>query len=316
MKSVVVVLALVASALALVNPIYKEWEDWKRQYNPRYASNEEHSKRFEIFAKNKRQVLELNKMYADKPDGARFALNQYADLTNEEFVQMYLSPVSRDMTHLDQLQVSKDDYPDKKDWRKEGAVNGVTDQDSCGSPSDASLGNMEGVYKVANGELPVLSRQQLYECNNGCHNPSIPDTLAYAVRQGMNSKADYPDSGMIGTCKFSSTHVYGFSRYFQIPPNEDGLVAALNKQGPIVAGVDASQWQFYTGGIFDGNCTKKINHAVLIVGYDSIVVSGQEEKYWIIRNSWGKVWGENGYIRLIRDQDECGVNDFVFTIVA
>ena len=93
MKSLLVACVLVASAFALVNPIYKEWENWKNEYNPRYASNEEHEKRFQIFCENKHKVLELNEMYAADPNGPRFGLNQFADLTSEEFADMYLHKI-------------------------------------------------------------------------------------------------------------------------------------------------------------------------------------------------------------------------------
>jgi C1A family cysteine protease len=63
----------------------------------------------------------------------------------------------------------------------------------------------------------------------------------------------------------------------------------------------ADDWQFYKSGVFDGcddNGTDKINHAVLLIGYD--------EKSWIVKNSWGTKWGENGYIRL-KMVNECGI---------
>ena len=56
--------------------------------------------------------------------------------------------------------------------------------------------------------------------------------------------------------------------------------------------VAADDWQSYKGGIM--KCTNKdINHAVLLVGYDS-------KKRWIAKNSWGTWWGENGYIRIAK----------------
>jgi C1A family cysteine protease len=91
--------------------------------------------------------------------------------------------------------------------------------------------------------------------------------------------------------------------------DEDALKAAVAKQ-PVSVAVDASgrNFQFYFGGIFSGFCSRNLNHGVTIVGYGED--SGIE--YWIVKNSWGSKWGEDGYIKLKRgstdERGECGIN--------
>lgn len=72
---------------------------------------------------------------------------------------------------------------------------------------------------------------------------------------------------------------------------------------PISAGVDATNWQFYSGGVFS-NCDTDVNSGVLIVGYTDI--------YWIVKNSWGLTWGESGYIRL-KFGNTCGICNMAST---
>ncbi len=73
--------------------------------------------------------------------------------------------------------------------------------------------------------------------------------------------------------------------------------------------LNADQLQYYTSGIFDSSdCSTQINHSITIVGWG--VQNGV--KYWIIKNSWGTGWGENGYFRIKRGVNMCGINTFYF----
>lgn len=71
----------------------------------------------------------------------------------------------------------------------------------------------------------------------------------------------------------------------------------------ISIGVDASQWSYYSGGIYDGYCGTQPDHGVTCVGYGG---SGTG-MYWIVKNSWNTWWGENGYIKLKRTDSTTNV---------
>jgi len=90
--------------------------------------------------------------------------------------------------------------------------------------------------------------------------------------------------------------------------HEDMIELALKYVGPVAVGLDGSDPAFinYGGGIFDSiNCHEGPNHALLIVGYGEEEVMNQDGdnepvRYWIARNSWGKGWGEHGFVRVKR----------------
>ena len=97
------------------------------------------------------------------------------------------------------------------------------------------------------------------------------------------------------------------------------MANALVQTGPLSVLLDATQLQYYKGGIWTGHvdgapdhsgCSMNyLNHAVLLVGY------GVEDgvKYWTIKNSWGEEWGEKGYFRMIRGERACGITAEVTT---
>merc|ERR1712139_380611 len=98
--------------------------------------------------------------------------------------------------------------------------------------------------------------------------------------------------------------------YHSISENENQIAQALVKYGPLSIAVDATPFNGYTGGVLrNPSCSKTaLDHAINIVGYGS---SGVE--YWLVRNSWGIGWGEEGYIRMSRGDCQCGLCTAVVT---
>merc|ERR1711871_99546 len=85
------------------------------------------------------------------------------------------------------------------------------------------------------------------------------------------------------------------------------IASALESNGPNSIAIDASAWSSYTGGVMTtSSCSSsplRMDHAVQTVGYNA----DASTPYWIVRNSWGTGWGENGYIYLAMGDNTCGI---------
>jgi C1A family cysteine protease len=216
--------------------------------------------------------------------------------------------------------LSTEDLPESLDWRAKGAVAHVKDQGQCGSCwAFSAVANIEGVNAIKTGKMVTLSEQQLVDCDHngdqGCNGGLMDQAFQYLVNAGgIESDSDYKYTARDGSCKFSKAKVaVKLSGFEDISQNEEQIAAALNAHGPLSIAVNANPFQFYSGGVLEvdeESCDPQaLDHGVTLVGYGS--EDGKD--YWIIKNSWGAGWGEEGYIRLVRGVGACGMNTNVST---
>jgi len=228
------------------------------------------------------------------------------------------------------------DLPEEFDWREKGAVTEVKDQGSCGSCwSFSTSGALEGANFLATGELVSLSEQQMVDCDHecdssepdacdqGCNGGLMTTAFEYLLKSGgLEREKDYPYTGRDhGTCKFEKSKIAAkVSNFSVVSINEDQIAANLVNHGPLAIGINAVFMQTYVGGVSCPYiCMRHLDHGVLLVGYGSAGFSPirfKEKPYWIIKNSWGESWGENGYYKICRGHNVCGVDSMVSTVTA
>ncbi|KAJ7560923.1 hypothetical protein O6H91_03G006400 [Diphasiastrum complanatum] len=284
------------------------YESWMGKHSKGYSNLEEKQQRFEIFKDNLKYINDENLKNATYWLG----LNKFADLTHEEFRAKYLGfKPDRSRRLKGQTATFRHEdlqgIPASIDWRKKGAVTGVKDQGGCGSCwAFSAIAAVEGINGIVTGDLMSLSEQELVDCDRsydqGCNGGLMDYAFEFIIKNGgIDTEKDYPYKGVDGTCDQirKNAHVVTIDGYKDVTPNnEDALKVAVANQ-PISVAIEAAgrSFQFYNGGVFSGSCGTNLDHGVTAVGYGT---DGSVD-YWLIKNSWGASWGENGYIRIQRN---------------
>lgn len=211
--------------------------------------------------------------------------------------------------------------PDSLDWNLLGAVTPVKDQAVCGSCwSFGTSGTLEGAYFKKTGKLPRLSQQQMVDCswkygNNGCDGGEDFRAYNYIMDAGgLAIEEDYGNYiGVDGMCHDKDVNkVVQISGFYNVTPhNPEALKHAIYNYGPVTVAIDASRptFTFYSHGVYyDESCNNKsdgLDHQVLVVGYTKI-----DGKFvWLVKNSWSTNWGNNGYILMSAENNNCGLMD-------
>jgi len=203
-----------------------------------------------------------------------------------------------------------------KDWKKDGVVGVVKQQGTCGACyTFATTGLFESLYAIKYGTLFNFAEQQLLDCsaNSGCTGGSAMVAISYIYSNGLTTTAQYGKYlGYRKTCTAAQETPVAFTKGYTNPGLDEGDIATyIAKYGPVTAAVNAAPLQYYVGGIINLNAAycdpTVLDHAVLIVGYGT--QNGFD--YWIVKNSWGPYWGENGYFRVTRGYGVCGINKIV-----
>ena len=279
-------------------------------FNKKYKSFTEMRNRFVVFNENVRIIKQHNE---DKSQTFKMAINQFTDFTPEEF-KSYVGQLTFHPSTCSNFS-STNQVANSWDWRMYNAVTPVKNQGQCGSCwAFSSTGSTEGAWAIKTGELINLSEQELVDCsglrygNNGCNGGQIDSAFEYSIVNGQCSSLDYPYTAEKSKC-YMCESVTSFRECFNVATNDQVSLKVAVALQPVAVAIDANSYYFqsYSSGILTSEmCGTDLDHGVLIVGYN------QEEDipYWIVKNSWGDTWGENGYVRIaISNSSEgiCGI---------
>lgn len=251
-------------------------------------------------------------------------------------------PLSRETARLGPIIYDKDiPYPPQFDARQhwKNYISPVVDQGWCGSDWAVSLATIvsDRFAIQSNGaEKVILSPQTLLSCNRkqqqGCRGGNIDTAWIFAKNHGLVDEDCFPYKAKFTECPFRKRGnlltdrcvpviPQRTSRYKVGPPGrlvkENDIMFDIMQSGPVQAVMTVYQDFFhYQDGVYRrsrfGNNELKGLHSVRIVGWGE----DNQDKYWIVANSWGTAWGEDGYFRIARGENESGIESFVVTVLS
>lgn len=298
----------------------QEWDSYKKQYGKVYKDPIEDSFRLKLYLDKKIRVEKHNELYRKGFTTFTMGINRFTDMTDLEVDEMmngFRQPSDYQHKKVYQNKMEVSSVPAAIDWRNQGYVTEVKDQANCGSCwAFSATGALEGQNFAKSGKLVSLSEQNLVDCSrayntSGCEGGWMDQAFVYvALNGGIDTEESYGYEGVEGVCRFNVSNVGGTcSGYVDLASGDENLLkSAVGIVGPVSVVIDASRssFQSYSGGIYyDASCNpQNLNHGVLVVGYDT----SQGQDYWIVKNSWGVYWGEEGYIRMSRNKNNnCGI---------
>ncbi|KOB58948.1 hypothetical protein PFHG_00698 [Plasmodium falciparum HB3] len=284
-----------------------------KEHNKVYKNIDEQMRKFEIFKINYISIKNHNKLNKNA---------MYKKKRNEKDI------------------FSK--VPEILDYREKGIVHEPKDQGLCGSCwAFASVGNIESVFAKKNKNILSFSEQEVVDCskdNFGCDGGHPFYSFLYVLQNELclGDEYKYKAKDDMFCLNYRCKRKVSLSSIGAVKENQ--LILALNEVGPLSVNVGVNNdFVAYSEGVYNGTCSEELNHSVLLVGYGQVEKtklnynnkiqtyntkenSNQPDDniiyYWIIKNSWSKKWGENGFMRLSRNKNGdnvfCGIGEEVF----
>jgi len=345
MKAVVIaVLAFAAVAAALrasqiSDTTRTEFAAFVSKYGKTYTGAE-YELRLKYFAQNMLRLNLQNQRMANRNAVWNVGVTKFFDLSPQEFKQytggrswpaeqLATACLAHGVTAPRMAHAS----PTSVDWRTHTppVVEPIKDQGQCGSCwAFSTISVIESAWAIAGNPLTSFSEQEIVDCSQGCSEEppygkvcnqgcnggwpwnAFEDIMTW---KGVELESKYVYTAQTGTCKRANfgpatapiSNYTCLSQPQGAVANEDDMAAFVAQYGPISIAMDAGLLESYSSGIIQpqtGDCSQvQLDHAIVIVGYD---FTGSVP-FWIVRNSWGASWGEEGYFRIIKGVNACGL---------
>lgn len=294
------------------------FEGFISTYEKTYASDDEKDERYKNFKKFLKLADERNAKEEEK-GGAIHGVTEFADLSEEEIGQYLLGYNNEADESRRRLKFKSKVATVQKYEGSETLVNwadvyttSVNSQGYCGSCWAFSTAEQIESDSIRAGYLTTndkLSVQQIVSCDPvdfGCDGGNTETAYEYVSKAGgIMLEKDYPYTSFLSiesNCKAVSADMVVTVDSFYTLQSEADMVDYVKTSGPLSICAAASSWVSYVGGVVS-TCDDEVDHCIQITG----VNTEEGDSYWIIRNSWGTRWGNDGYIYLKTGEDMCAI---------
>ncbi|XP_046356487.1 procathepsin L-like [Haliotis rufescens] len=301
----VFILALTSSSIGAPQDLQQRWGEWQVKHGRRYSSQGEEEGRRRAWQVNQDWV----KGHKNRGDAdLSMEMNQFADGTQPGRQLLHPSAHSPTVDIIHNNMSPDNDVsptrPKSFDWRSKGVISPINNEDQFGNNfAVVDRGCVESFQAIKTGNLVGLSTWEIVDC---C--PLAEDDFFDCIHNlgGLCSANDYPL--YTGQCRNNTCQAVGMIQGGKAVPagQVDQMVDALLER-PLAVLIDSSAASFerYQNGIYnDTDCSRtEVGHAMQVVGYGE--EDGQE--FWICKNTWGNTWGDQGYVRMKKGADTCGI---------
>ncbi|XP_065226773.1 digestive cysteine proteinase 3-like [Planococcus citri] len=320
--------------------IEREWKSFKDTYNKHYADNATEEIRKQIFINNTRMIKEHNAKFETGNVTFNMGMNQFGDMNHEEFLKRfsyrevnethfrynYSNNVSIDGPDNKEVR-SRRSLPTEFRWEIPEEVIPVRDQGDCRSgwaySAADTIASRCFLHKDCKKTIGSLSVQYLINCTSNLGNHRCQGGEAANACDLVRLNKKMPDeksyNRQCSMAKFEHKINLNIVRCCQLIVNDSrsskNLKKSIRKLGPVSGSVSVEQpsFQFAKEGIYyEEKCEKVANHDVLVVGYGT---DNKGHNYWIVKNSFGISWGDNGFLKISAraTKDKCRIlNRYMF----
>ena len=310
-------------SVASSNP-FEDFDQWINTYQIGFESESHFYNTLHKWIDNDNYIHEIN------AQGRSYTLghNQFSGMDKYDF-RNYVQNTNLTISPKQIQETNNTILPESVDWRINNAVTPVKDQGQCGSCwAFSTTGSLEGIYAIQFGELVSFSEQQLVDCDNfrhggkdhGCNGGLMDNAFEWIQKNdGLCSEESYPYVSGSGEekerCQTTCDNLpkSQIQSWVDVVSNDNALMTAVAMQ-PVSVAIEADQidFQLYKSGVLTSDCGTTLDHGVLVIGYGTEGIEGTDD-YYLVKNSWGTSWGDEGYIKLGRGptyndgQGQCGI---------
>jgi C1A family cysteine protease len=303
--------------LCNANPFLNQFNIWAEIFQIDFHSKDHYYDTMQKWINNDMYIDKINQEYRSYTLGH----NQFSGMDDLDF-SAYVNNNKLNFSSHKMYESNETWIPESVDWRNNNSVTPVKDQGQCGSCwAFSTTGSLEGIYAIQTGELVSFSEQQLVDCDNlrhggndhGCNGGLMDNAFSWIHdNDGLCSEDSYPYIGEPEKCQTTCDLLphSQIQSWVDVASTDKALMTAIAQQ-PVSIAIEADQkdFQLYQSGVLTSECGTTLDHGVLVIGYGT----EHGEDYYLVKNSWGTSWGDEGYIKLGRGpayndgQGQCGI---------